>query len=208
MKKSSLKAGFSRVNITPSMDTPIIGYYIERRAEGVLDELEINAVMFSSDSGSALLMSVDNCAVGKAKLDPIRKKIADKLEIPPTSIFIAATHIHTGPGASLTFGENDDMLREYWKIFAQKCVDAAILAKRDLKPAKIGYGVGEAKNVAFIRRFRMKDGSIMTNPGVNNPDIAEPLENVDERVGVVRVDREGAESIVILNFGNHPDTVG
>lgn len=54
----------------------------------------------------------------------------------------------------------------------------------------------------------MKDGSVMTNPGVNNPDILEPLEVVDERVGVIRIDREGADTIVILNFGNHPDTVG
>lgn len=208
MNKSNFKAGFARVNVTPSIDTPIIGYYIERRTEGVLDELEVNAVCFETESGSAILMSVDNCAMSESKITPIRERIATLTGIPAESVLIACTHTHTGPGASLTFGEREEILKEYWKRLSDKCVDAAYLAKADLKPARLGYGVGEAKKVAFIRRFRMKDGSIMTNPGVNNPDILEPLETVDERVGVLRIDREGAETIVILNFGNHPDTVG
>ena len=208
MKNSTLEAGFARVNVTPSVNTPIIGYYVERRVEGVLDELEVNAVALKTENGAAILLSVDNCAIGVARITPIRERISALTGVPAEAIIVASTHTHTGPGASLTFGETEEILKEYWKRLADKCVDAGFLAWRDLKPAKIGYGEGEAKNVAFIRRFRMKDGSIMTNPGVNNPDILEPLETVDERVGVVRIDREGAETIVVLNFGNHPDTVG
>ena len=208
MANSKLYAGFSRVNITPSIDTPIIGYYVERRVEGVLDELEINAAAFELDGKAAIVMSVDNCAIGEKRLTEVRERIANLCSIDKDAVFIASTHTHTGPGASLTFGETEEILKTYWKNLMDKCVDAAFLAKKDLCPARIGYGVGEAKNVAFIRRFRMKDGSVMTNPGVNNPDILEPLEVVDERVGVLRIDRDGADSIVILNFGNHPDTVG
>ena len=54
----------------------------------------------------------------------------------------------------------------------------------------------------------MKDGTIMTNPGVNNPDIMEPAGEVDERVNVLRFDRDNAESLVLVNFGNYPDSVG
>ena len=201
-------AGFSRVNVTPSMGTPIMGYYIDRYAEGVLDELEVNAAAFSVGGKLSIIMSVDNCSLNKAKLTPAREKIADALSMDKDAIIIASTHTHTGPGPSLTFGEDNDLLQEYYKVLLQKCVDAAILAVNDLAPAKIGYGIGEAKKVAFIRRFRMKDGTVMTNPGVNNPDILEPLETVDERVNVLRIDRENKESIVIANFGNHPDTVG
>ena len=208
MKNSTLEAGFARVNVTPSVNTPIIGYYVERRVEGVLDELEVNAVALKTENGAAILLSVDNCAIGVARITPIRERISALTGVPAEAIIVASTHTHTGPGASLTFGETEEILKEYWKRLADKCVDAGFLAWRDLKPAKIGYGIGEAKNVAFIRRFRMKDGSIMTNPGVSNPDILEPLETVDERVGVLRIDREGAETIVVLNFGNHPDTVG
>ena len=208
MNSTTFKTGFSRVNVTPSVNTPIIGYYIERRVEGVLDELEVNAAAFEAGGKCAVIMSVDNCAIGKKRCDEIRERVAELCGIDADAVFIASTHTHTGPGASLTFGETEDILKEYWKRLIDKCVDAAFLAKADLSPAKLGFGVGEAKNVAFIRRFRMKDGSVMTNPGVNNPDILEPLETVDERVGVLRIDRENKDSIVILNFGNHPDTVG
>ena len=33
----------------------------------------------------------------------------------------------------------------------------------------MGFAVGSAPNVAFIRRYIMKNGEIRTNPGVNNP---------------------------------------
>ncbi|MBQ4066349.1 MAG: extracellular solute-binding protein [Clostridia bacterium] len=85
---------------------------------------------------------------------------------------------------------------------------AAVMALEDLKPARMGWAIGNAPIIAFVRRFRMKDGSVMTNPGVNNPDIVAPIGDIDERVNVLRFDREGAESIVVVNFGNHPDTVG
>ena len=208
MASSNFRAGFARVNITPSVDTPIIGYYIERRVEGVLDELEVNAAAFEANGKVAIVMSVDNCAIGEKRCTEMRNRIAELCGVDAEAVFIASTHTHTGPGASLTYGETEEILKEYWKRLMDKCVDAAFLAKADLRPAKLGYGIGEAKNVAFIRRFRMKDGSVMTNPGVNNPEILEPLETVDERVGVLRIDREGADTIVILNFGNHPDTVG
>ncbi len=86
--------------------------------------------------------------------------------------------------------------------------DAAVMAVGDLKPARMGLGIGKAEDVAFLRRFLMKDGSIKTNPGVNNPDIKEPIGIVDERVNVIRIDRENADTVVLVNFDNHPDTVG
>ena len=44
MNNYDFYAGFARVDITPSLDVPIIGYYVERKVEGVLDNLEVNAV--------------------------------------------------------------------------------------------------------------------------------------------------------------------
>ena len=33
---NTLQAGFSRVNITPALGTPLSGYYVSRYAQGVL----------------------------------------------------------------------------------------------------------------------------------------------------------------------------
>jgi len=59
-----------------------------------------------------------------------------------------------------------------------------------------------------VRRYLMKDGTVKTNPGIGNPDVVAPASYADERVNVLRFDREGAETIVLANFGNHPDTIG
>jgi hypothetical protein len=53
----------------------------------------------------------------------------------------------------------------------------------------------------------MKDGSVRTNPGVNNPDILEPIGEIDESVNVIRFNRAD-DDIVLVNFATHPDTIG
>ena len=93
-------------------------------------------------------------------------------------------------------------------MVCRKMADVVRIALEDMKPARMGLGVGKAPDIAYIRRFRMKDGSIRTNPGVNNPDILAPIGEVDERVSVLRFDREGADTLVLVNFADHPDTVG
>ena len=41
---NTLQAGFARVNVTPPLGIPMRGYMFQRLADGVLDELEINAL--------------------------------------------------------------------------------------------------------------------------------------------------------------------
>ena len=77
-----------------------------------------------------------------------------------------------------------------------------------MAPAKLSIARGEAKNISFIRRYRMKDGTTRTNPGVGNPDIVAPVGQPDEMVQLVRIDREGRDAIALVNFQCHPDTIG
>ena len=132
--------------------------------------------------------------------------IAKELNLSADSIIIHSTHTHTGP--FLGFEYESELVREYTQTLYYKLTDVARMAMDDRKPAKMGWAIGQAPKVAFVRRFRMKDGRVRTNPGVGNPDILAPIGDVDERVNVLRFDREGAETIVMANFGNHPDTVG
>jgi hypothetical protein len=133
-----------------------------------------------------------------------------------SAIYIHCQHTHTAPyvdpeGEDILPPDGEDakdLVLEYQQFVGRRIVDVSISAIEDLKPAKMGYGIGNASNIAFIRRFRMKDGSVRTNPGVNNPDIVEPIGTFDERVSVVRFDREGGETVVLVNYANHPDVVG
>ena len=73
-----LKAGFGRINITPPMGIDIVGYYVKRNADGVLDELEANAVAVALDDKKVLLISVDHCGLFKSIIDGFKTAINEK----------------------------------------------------------------------------------------------------------------------------------
>lgn len=203
---NKLYAGFSRVNITPMLGIELAGYYKTRHADGVLDELEINALALSCGEERVVLFSVDHLGIIQEVATEFRRHISEVTGVPMEGLYIHSTHTHTAP--FLNQNSEDELQREYYQMVYRKISDAAVLALADLKPAQMGWGIGKAPNIAFVRRFRMNDGSVMTNPGVDNPDIIAPIGDVDERVSILRFDREGAENIVLVHFANHPDTVG
>ena len=205
---NQLHVGFGRVNITPSMGTPIGGYYVVRLADHVKDELEASAVAFSLGETKAVLINADISGLFSQFSEPICQYISEKTGVPADHIFINCTHTHTGPEVNLNRKIVPEKQEEYFQFFRTRLCDAAMFALNDLKPATMGWAVGQAPGIAFVRRFRMKDGSTRTNPGINNPDVLAPIGDVDERVGVLRFDREGGETIVLCNIGIHPDTVG
>ncbi len=203
---NNLKVGYARVNITPPMGVNIAGYFKERIADGVLDELEACAVALSDGDSTAIIMTIDHCGIDKVFINEWRENISKETGVPADAIFVHSTHTHQGP---ILMKNHKNPLNNQYEIFLKTRVrDVAVFALEDMKNAKMGIGTSEAKNVAFIRRYRMKDGSAKTNPGVNNPDIVAPIGITDESVHVVRFDREGAESVVLVNFANHPDVVG
>lgn len=209
---NTLKAGFARVNVTPMMGVAIMGYYKPRQVKGVLDDLYINALALEAGGKQVLLMCIDHCGVKQHIMRPIREHISEVTGVPVEAIFISATHTHTGPALREDLIHDDKadntLAEEYYQFVYRKMADVAQMALQDLKPARMGWGIGQAPNIAFVRRFRMKDGSVKTNPGVDNPDIVAPIGDVDERVSVLRFDREGAETLVLVNFADHPDVVG
>lgn len=203
---NKLQAGFARVNVTPMMGIGMGGYFIPRHVDGVLDELEINALALACDDDKAVLLTIDNESLNVEVAADFRQHISEVTGLSEEAIYIHATHSHTTP---FILKDSEDVLeKEYYQIVYRKMADVAQMALADLKPAQMGWGIGQAPNIAFVRRFRMKDGSVQTNPGVNNPNILEPIGEIDDRVSVLRFKREGSDDLVYVNFGDHPDTVG
>ena len=203
---NTLKAGFSRVDITPPLGIGISGYYVERHAAGVLDPLEANALAVGCGDDICVLVAIDTCGSAETKYyTQARKLVSESAGIPAESVFISSTHTHTGP----YWGEgNDSAVIRYTDFLIRRIADAAVMAIQDMKPTNLGIGTGIAPNIAFVRRYIMKNGRIRTNPGVNNPDIVRPVGDVDESVSVLRFARGDAPEIILANFGCHPDVVG
>ena len=209
---NNLYAGFARSNINPMLGIGLTGYFIDRESDGILDDLELTVVALQAGDRRALLATFDLEGIRQTTADEMRRHTAEVTGVPYEAIFISATHTHTGPFSKddpfIHDAKNEKLAEEYTRLLNWRMADTARAAIADLKPARMGFGVGQAPNVAFVRRFVMKDGSIRTNPGVDNPDIVRPLGDVDERVNVLRFDQENGVSIVLANFGNHPDVVG
>ena len=203
----SFQVGYAEVNINPPLGIFVHGYYIDRFAEGFLDDLTASAMALKCGEKTVLLMAVDNCLIRTPIADDYRQKIAQATGVDATCVFICASHTHTGPEASIKEDAAEN-IREYTQFLGRRLADVARMALADLKEAKMGFIYGWApERVAYIRRYRMKDGSTMTCPPINDPGIDHPIGELDQRVNVLRFDREGGESIVLVNYGVHADTV-
>jgi len=202
---SIFKAGFARLDITPPLGVNISGYYNQRIADGILDNLYASAVAVNDGTNTAVALSLDIIGMPKNKMDAYRKLIAEKNSLSFEAVFIACTHTHTGPVMDNRLFAED---LEYNAYLGRKLCDVVSLAIADLKPATVSIGRSKAPGISFVRRFRMKDGKIQTNPGVGNPNILEPIGTPDETVQLVRIHRENAEEILLVNFQVHPDVIG
>ena len=84
------------------------------------------------------------------------------------AVYVHSTHTHTGPGSGradkgrVDFFDGTDSYNEF---LSTRLAEAARQAVDDLAPASLAIGSSEAKRISFLRRYRMKDGSIRTNPG-------------------------------------------
>lgn len=205
----TIMAGFGRVCINPPINTPINGYYQKRFAKGILDNIYTSAVAFFDGKNKALVISAETIELSTEQCNKYRTDISLATGVDKDAIFINCSHTHTGAqaGSVADLGTGTSS-PEYEAQLGNAITEASERALLDMTPAKLSYAKGEAKNISFIRRYRMKDGGVQTNPGVNNPDIDSPLGTPNEEVQLLLVRRDGAGDIYIVCFGTHADTVG
>ena len=203
-----MKTGFSKICINPSYGAPIRGYYENRFTKGIIDDLFVRAVAFDDGEKKAVVIALDIIALPQEYFSIFKEEINKATGIDEDGVFVNCSHTHTAPLVGRSSSLNVESSEEY-NAFLINCVrDAAVYAVNDLHETKIEMGESEAKNISFIRRYRMKDGSVATNPGVNNPNIDHALGTPNESVKLVKLVREGADDIFMVNFGTHPDSIG
>ena len=203
-----IKAGFSRLCIDPPLCTPLSGYYEARYNRGVLDSLYVSAAAFSAGENQAVIITLDLCMLTTAQSDSYREAAAKTCGIPKESVFLTCTHTHTGPMIGKDFASELHGSETYEAYLGTRICDAALYAFADLRGASFQSASSGFENISFIRRFRMKDGSVQTNPGIDNENIASPLGAPDNTLNLLKILRSDAEDIYIVNFGTHPDTIG
>ena len=86
-------------------------------------------------------------------------------------------------------------------IIPENMTLVAIVALKDLKDAKLSIGEMDTdEQIAFIRRWIMKDGSIVTNPGGRHLEVDREYYDADNTVRLIKFQREDAKDIAFVNF--------
>ena len=212
---ADLTAGAATVNITPPPGTPMAGYYSARGAEGTHDPLHAKAIVLEKGGVKVALVALDLIGTTFGMVQESRKLIEDQTKIPATHVMISATHSHTGPvlrdgrPRSEALGGSSKLAEEFMLQLPKQIAEAVQKADQNRKPAKISQGIGREDNLAFCRRFHMKDGSVGWNAGKKNPNIVRPTAPTDPAVPVISIETLAGKPIATyVNFAMHLDTVG
>ena len=216
-----LRVGKAVVDITPEVGTPMLTPMVRpsvRLAEPAHDPLCVRAIVIENGGVKAAIAAVDTTSIPNPMFEKAKSLVHAATGIDQGSIMISATHCHTAPQLRTQYLEKvDDQARAkglaYIDSLPSKMAEAIIKAHEDLRPATVSAGVGHESSISFNRRFMMKDGTVMTNPGKDHPALHEqilrPAGPIDPEVGVVSF--ETAERVPIatlVNFALHLDTDG
>ena len=212
---ADVRAGVAAVKITPPKGAPMAGYYYNRAADGVHDDLFAKALVLESEGVRVALVACDVESLPRPIVERARKKIEADTGIGGAAVMISATHSHTGPviledrSPDKLEGEMLDIARRYAEELPEKIAESVKLAAAALKPAGVSAAIGREPSLNFNRRFYMKDGSVGWNPGKLNPAVVRPAGPTDPAVPVVYFEAlDGHPLATYVNYAMHLDTVG
>ncbi|MBO4304722.1 MAG: hypothetical protein J6A21_09080 [Lentisphaeria bacterium] len=202
-----LKTGFAQEIITPPAGVGLAGYINKRPNRGFYDDLYVKVLAMELDGKRFGLVCFDLCNVAPRLWTLLEKGITEKMgkEL-YESLIISATHTHTGPEF------RGETLNEITLYALNATADAAVRAveKAFLNLHESALEAGSVYNnpFGFVRRYFMKSGAIVTNPGWGNPDIDKPESDFDRTISILAVKQEGRLAGLVCNIANHGDTVG
>ncbi|MBI3919967.1 MAG: hypothetical protein HY318_01015 [Armatimonadetes bacterium] len=220
-----MKAGFCTTDITPALGMEGPGGYGKVYIQQIHDPLKVRAAVVDDGSNRVAMVGLDTLIIGRESVEEIRSTVRERCGIPEDHILIAASHTHSG---GPLFGPLPDEIRQmpqpvqdlllyhstiadplYREWVVKQTVTAICEADRKKEEVTLSVGSGHEDQVAFNRRFKMKNGRAVTHPGKGNPHIVEPAGPIDPEVGVLGAWRaDGTLLGCIVNYSCHCTTFG
>jgi hypothetical protein len=212
---ADLKIGSAAVKITPPEGTPMAGYYSDRGATGVHDDLWAKALVMEKDGSKIAIISCDLIGLPYEMVTRIRETVENNTGIPSGNVMVSATHSHTGPVIPKKIdrykitGRQAEIHAKYLSDLPSLIAESAKQAYKKMTPGTISLGTGYEETISFNRRFYMTDGTVGWNPGKLNPMIIKPAGPIDPDVIVLYAETPDAKPLsTYVNFALHLDNVG
>jgi len=202
---SQYEVGFSVIEFTPPVGTPIGGNFrADYASRGIIEPLLANAMVVRDENSAVAMVSADLLTVPESMMEEIRQRVSQRCPLPSENILIAATHTHSGP-ATLELTDGNLASEEILQSITQSIADAVANAYRAMEPAIIRLSRFTEESLVFNRRLRMKDGSVRMNWEKLNPsDIDGPLGPTDPEGFMVSVSNNGRLRGLLINYALHP----
>lgn len=213
----TLRLGAAATAINAPTGIGLAGYYHARGNEGVLDDLFAKAIVLDDGRTQAAIVVCDLIAMPRWIVEAARAAVEQQTGIPGTHVLVAATHTHTAPVLYREWSRDDvdggsaPAAREYSERLPGWIADAVAKAHQLRQPIRVLAATEHEDQLAYNRRWWMRDGSVGWNPGKNHPDLVRPAGPIDPEVGVLYAETAEAPRRPILTFVNyamHPDTTG
>ena len=193
--------------LNPQIPISLAGYFNVRMWDRVLDDLEVRAVLFKHGPDYAGILHFDLVTIPLYLCDMILDGIsrAGITEITRENLTICAIHTHTGPEVRNTLNGFNP---EYPPFAAELAVEALHEALGDLREGEVVHGETADSRFLFNRRYWMKNGRVMTNPGKLNPEIVRPEGEIDPDIPLLGIRCNGELRLLLCSIVNHTDTIG
>ncbi len=150
---SRLTVGYGERVVTPPLGVDLAGYgfYLDRIAASILDDLKCRAVHLKSGDRSLLLVGCDVIGFTVGDADAIRGRIAAAHGLPREAVLLAATHTHCGPATQPMPGLGD-VDAAYMDRLRELIIEAAAEAVSAPRPAEFSYALEAIEPLGYNRR--------------------------------------------------------
>jgi neutral ceramidase len=220
--ETSLQVGAAELDVTPPVGYRMAGYFNERISTAIHDPLHAKAIVMQQGRVMFAFVFTDMVGVSLDTTSKARELASKQTGIPVPNIVICATHSHTGPlydgplrdyfhaAAIAKLGTDPHEKVDYPAFLVEQWVRVIAAAKAHLRPAELEAGIAQQEGLSFNRRYWMKNGKVVFNPGRLNTNIVEPAGPIDPDVGILLARRSDAKEPFagMTVFAVHSDTVG
>jgi len=194
MSRKYFDIGIGKLDITPPLSIPYLGYYPKRHDffAGIHDNLYVRSVFITDGKEKINIIGTDtfgfaNDILGKDKnfTQEVRKRIKEQTGIPEDCIMLTGSHIHSTPDTLNIRTLKDVPASIFWlENIIEKIASATKLAMQNTFKANLKIGKGEVKNISCNRRGEQF---------LDNEVIVFLFESLDRE-----------KNILMVNFACHP----
>ncbi|MFN8354536.1 MAG: neutral/alkaline non-lysosomal ceramidase N-terminal domain-containing protein [Spirosomataceae bacterium] len=190
---SAIRAGWSKINLTPAYTTPTAGYGARKGHHWsvVMDSIFVRAIVLDNGATKAAMVSADLLIIPPAVSEQLKQRLPS-IGFSWDHVYLGATHSHNSIGGwaegytgELFAGPYEVRIVEH---ITNKILEAIQVASKQMAPVQLGYG-------------QMYQADMMRNRLVGDKGTLDPF------IRLLKLQKDSGESALICTYAAHATTL-